>query len=362
MPRLRMIMPIAILAGPLSLAGNYSPMLLPATGQVQVTQVPCGKALSSLHPAAGTTIALKRGCSYSGTLAITADNVIVTDYGTGSNPVLTLISDGATVDLAGSGDTIENLSLVGAPTSTWNCRGKKTPAGHVDGIDIESGALNNTVTNVSATGFYAAVYIMAGSTGNIVENSTFTNNTELDTNNAQGSSGAFGVLIWGNFNTIAYNTITGNQACSIAYGYDGSAVEIFGGSHNLIDGNTATNDNGFTELGSHQGSIATANTFQANSVADGAGGLGTTFLVTRGSLDADGPVYNTIVTDNTVNLTKSGDDGAVSYAWAPGDGTLLTLTGNYLNLGRNQALYEDGGYVDGGGNTFIGTCNPASDC
>jgi len=38
-----------------------------------------------------------------------------------------------------------------------------------------------------------------------------------------------------------------------------------------------------------------------------------------------------------------------------------TPTGNYLNLGTNQALYEDGGYVDGGGNTFIGTCNPSSD-
>ena len=337
-------------------------MLLPATGQVQVTQVPCGTALASLHPAAGTALEFKRGCGYSGTLAVTADNVIVTAYGTGSLPVITRKPDGATVVLTGSADTIENLSLIGAPSGTWTCRGKKTPAGHVDGVDIESGALNNTITNVSATGFYAAVYIMAGSTGNIVENSTFTNNTELDTNNANGSSGAFGVLIWGNHNTIADNTISGNQACSIAYGYDGSAVEIFGGSHNLVDSNTATNDNGFTELGSYQGSTATANTFQRNNVSDGAGGLGTTFLVTRGSLDADGPVYNTIVTDNTVNLTKPGDDGAVSYAWAPGDGTLLTLTGNYLNLGHNQALYEDGGYVDGGGNTFIGDCNPASDC
>lgn len=52
----------------------------------------------------------------------------------------------------------------------------------------------------------------------------------------------------------------------------------------------------------------------------------------------------------------------VSYDWQHGDGILLTLTGNYLNLGSNQALYEDGGYADGGGNTFIGTCNPFSDC
>ena len=87
-----------------------------------------------------------------------------------------------------------------------------------------------------------------------------------------------------------------------------------------------------------------------------------TFLVTRGSVDQDGPVYNTTAADNTVNLTKRGDQGVVSDGWQLGDGTLLTLTGNDLNLGLNEALYEDGGYVDGSGNTFIGTCNPSSDC
>ena len=174
--------------------------------------------------------------------------------------------------------------------------------------------------------------------------------------------GAFGVLLWGNSNTIQDNTITGNQACSIAYGYDGSAVEVYGGSYNLVINNTATNDNAFTELGSYPGGTATNNTYQGNTVSGGPAGLATTFLVTRGSLDPDGPVYNTVATDNTVNLTQFGDEGAVSYAWKQGDGTLLTLTGNYLNLGTNQVLYEDGGYVNGGGNTFIGTCNPVSAC
>src|ERR1700722_15329135 len=107
MPALRTIMPIAVLAGAFALAGNHSPMLLPATGQVQVTQVPCGTALASLHPAAGTALEFKRGCGYSGTLAVTADNVIVTAYGTGSLPVITRKPDGATVVLTGSADTIE---------------------------------------------------------------------------------------------------------------------------------------------------------------------------------------------------------------------------------------------------------------
>jgi len=344
-------------------AGGYSAATSPATGERgQTVDVPCGKPLSALNPATGTTLALRRDCAYAGPLSISADNVTVATYGSGSAPVITLRQDGAAVDISGSGDIVENLSLVGVAPGTWNCGGRKTPAGHVDGIDIEPGTRNNLVTGVSATGFYAGVYVKAGATGNIIENSTFTNNTELDTNNPSGSAGAFGILLWGSYNTISNNTISGSQACSIAYGFDGSAIEIYGGSYNTIDTNRAFSNNAFTELGSYQGATATSNSFQHNTVTDGPVSHGTTFLVTRGSLDPNGPVYNTKATSNTVDLTRPGDDGAATYAWEPGDGTLLTLTGNYLNLGSNQALYEDGGYVNGGGNTFIGTCNPSSNC
>jgi hypothetical protein len=84
--------------------------------------------------------------------------------------------------------------------------------------------------------------------------------------------------------------------------------------------------------------------------------------VTRGSGDPDGPVHDTTVSGNTVTLTRPGDQGVVSYDWVEGDGTLLTLTGNDLNLGSSQVPFEDGGYGDGGGNAFTGTCNPSSDC
>jgi Right handed beta helix region len=363
MRHLRITVVIAATISALALPGGSSfAAIQSGAAAAQVTQVPCGKALSTVHPTDKSTVELKRGCAYPGPLTISANGVTVTAYGSGPAPSITLKQDGATVDIDGSGNEVENLSLTGVAPGTWNCGGKKTPAGHVDGVDIEAGALDNTITDITATGFYAGVYVMAGSTGNLIENSTFTNNTELNTNDASGSSGAFGILLWGDSNTIQDNVISGSQACSIAYGYDGSAVEVYGGSYNLVDGNQATNDNAFTELGSYSGATASGNTYQSNTVSDGAAGLGTTFLVTRGSLDPDGPVYNTIVTDNTVNLTKSVDEGAVSYAWAPGDGTLLTLTGNYLNLGSNEVLYEDGGYVNGGGNTFIGTCTPSSDC
>jgi len=324
--------------------------------------VPCGKALSAVQPAAGSTLALQRGCTYSGPLILRARNVTVTSYGTGSKPVITLNKDGATIVIYGSHDIIKNLSLKGIAPRRWSCGGTKTPAGHVDGIDIEPGATNNTISHVYATGFYAGVYIKAGASGNTIQSSTFNRNLQLDTNNHAASAGAFGVLVWGNGNTIQYNTIKNNQACSLAYGHDGSAIEIYRGSHNLIRSNRAANNSAFTELGSYPGHIATANGFYRNTITDGAGRLHTTFLITRGSGDPNGPVYKTAVAHNTVKLTRAGDRGAVSYAWQRGDSTLLTLTNNYLNLGNNQVLYEDGGYIDGGGNTLIGTCNRKSDC
>lgn len=325
---------------------------------------PCGTSLATLHPADGSTLALQRGCpNYTGNLRLDASNVTVTAYGTGNKPVLNLRRNGAAIDVSGSGNTIENLSLAGSGPGNWWCDGRRTPAGHVDGIDIEPGADDNTVTNISATGFYAGVFVMAGSTGNVIENSTFANNNMLNTNDVLGSSGAFGVLLWGDNNTVTGNTISGSQACSIAYGSDGSAVEVYGGSNNLVSGNHAVNNNAFTELGSYPGSTASANAYRDNVVSDSQAGGGDTFLITRGSADQDGPVYRTIVTNNTVNLTRPGDEGVISYAWQPGDGALITLTGNYLNVGpSNQVLYEDGGYVNGGGNTFIGSCSPSSDC
>jgi hypothetical protein len=41
----------------------------------------------------------------------------------------------------------------------------------------------------------------------------------------------------------------------------------------------------------------------------------------------------------------------VSYGWLPGNGNLLTLTGNTVYFPGGIALYTDGGYVNGGATT-----------
>ncbi len=332
------------------------------SGHAKVSCAKAGLDLSRLNPAAGSVVSLERGCTYSGSLAVRADNVTVTAYGTGSDPVITLDQNGATVRVYGSHDTIENLSLEGTAPGTWACGGGRSPAGHVDGVDLEPGSSDNVVSDIAATGFYAAVFIYTGSDGNTVTSSTFVSNVMMNRDSSTQSAGGYGVLLHGDNNIIESNTINDNQACSNEFGRDGSAVEVYGGSDNLIRWNQAANDAAFTELGSPPGNIATGNTYIGNTVTDGTGDLRVIFLITRGSGDVFGPVSNTVMEDNKVILTRPGDKGAVSYAWRPGNGIILTLTGNYLDLGGNTALYEDGGYIDGGGNTFIGGCNPAIAC
>jgi hypothetical protein len=50
-------------------------------------------------------------------------------------------------------------------------------------------------------------------------------------------------------NTISCSQIGGGNQRPLAYGCDGSAVEVLGGRDNLVGYNTAAGDNVFTELG-----------------------------------------------------------------------------------------------------------------
>jgi hypothetical protein len=327
-----------------------------------IINVSCGMNLAAVAPPSGSTVQLQRGCAFGGALVIRSSNVKITAYGSGPAPIIALGHNGAAITLFGSHDVVENLSLRGVAPSFWNCHGHRTPAGHVDGVDMKPGSVLDTVENVTATGFYAAVNVLPGSSRDKIIHNVFTANLELNVNNKKSSAGAFGVLLRGDRSFVEHNTINNNQACSLAYGYDGSAIEVSGGSYNLISWNKASNDNAFTELGSYPGTVATGNYYSHNTVTSTPGGHSMTFLTTRGSGNTFGPVLNTKVFFNTVKLPRKGNFGVVSYAWKSGDGTLLTLTKNSLDLGKNQALFEDGGYVNGGGNHFVGFCRPKIAC
>lgn len=296
-----------------------------------ITQIPPGTSLSSVHPLAGRTYAFKRGATYTGTLSITADNVTIRNYGTGRYPVLSRSSEGNIISVSGSNDHVANIRLVGhGYRSVPGCGSAKT-AGYEVGIDIRGS--HDSVNAVIAYGdLYAGIYVETAGSSATISGSEFNGVDGLNPGNL--GAGAFGILLWGSRNTITRDKFLNQSTCSPDFGRDGSGVEIYHGSKNLIEHCTGANDSDFTELG---GAGATTNRYLGNTFK----GPGE-FLVTRGSGDsADGPVHNTILSGNVAH------GKVVSYDYRSGDGTLLTMKDS-----RIASLSQDGGYVDAGGNVI----------
>jgi hypothetical protein len=316
--------------------GPSSPGQATAPGHVRLLadtmiEVPPGTSLSSVHPATGSTYAFARGATYTGTLSITAGNVTIRNYGTGRYPVFSRSTEGNDVQVSGSNDRISNIRLTGQGYQAVPGCGSAKTADYEVGIDITGSHV--TVHAVLAYGnLYAGAYVETAGSYATISGSNFSGVNALNPGNL--GSGAFGVLLWGDHNTIDGDIFDNQSTCSPDYGTDGSGVEIYHGSYNVIEHSTGRNDSDFTELG---GSGATSNSYTDNTFA--APGQ---FLVTRGSGDtSDGPVYQTTLTGNVAH------GSVVSYDWRSGDGTLLTMKDNHI-----ASLSQDGGYVDAGGNVI----------
>ena len=297
-----------------------------------VTYVTPGTSLNSVHPRSGVTYLFRRGATYTGTLTVAADSVIIDAYGTGRYPVFSRSTAGNDLTVSGNADFISHIRLTGRGYQQVPGCGSASTAGYEVGVDI--GGLHDTVDAVKAYGnLYAGIYVEPGGAYATISHSIFDGVNSLNPSNL--GAGAFGILIWGNHNTVNKDTFANQSTCSPDYGRDGSGVEIYHGSYNLIEHSTGWNDSDFTELG---GSGATTNTYLDNTFyAPGE------FLVTRGSGDtADGPVYNTLLIGNVAH------GAVVSYDWQPGSGTLLIMKDNHV-----ASLSQDGGFVNKGG-TVIG--------
>jgi hypothetical protein len=300
----------------------------------------------------GDGMFFKRDCSWNGVLTLSKSGtasspITVGAYGTGANlPTITRNTNGADISVTGSYITFENLRLTAtAPSVESGCG--NNPKGNTQGFSFESNSHDNTVRNSFMSGHYAGVYIKSGSSKNHILNNTFQNNnmmSPLDTA-SNNDAGAFAVLLWGDDNEIAYNTMTGSDACSYDYQRDGSAVELYGGQRNNIHHNTAANDDAFAELGNSRSSD---NTFSYNKFTSTS--THSLFLVTRGSSDSYGPVLHTTVNNNSIYLPKSFKDAIVCYAGC--DSTIIKLRNN-ISWGGAGALYSDKA-IDEDYNLFMG--------
>jgi hypothetical protein len=99
-------------------------------------------------------------------------------YGSGSLPVITRNSNGATVSISGAFITIQNLQLSATPPA-YEAGCANNPKGNTQGVSLEAGSHDNLIQNNTITGHYARVFVRSGSYKNSIINNTFTNNNMM---------------------------------------------------------------------------------------------------------------------------------------------------------------------------------------
>ena len=142
----------------------------------------------------------KRGATYTGTLNVTADNVIIDAYGSGRYPVFSRSTAGNDMTVSGNADVISHIRLTGHGYQRVPGCGSASTAGYEVGVDIRG--LHDTVDAVQAYGnLYAGVYVEPGGAYATISHSIFDGVNSLNPSNL--GAGAFGILIWGNHNTVS---------------------------------------------------------------------------------------------------------------------------------------------------------------
>jgi parallel beta-helix repeat protein len=268
---------------------------------------------------AGSTLLLRRGGSWKEQLLL-ADSgtgdapVTVATYGTGARPVIT----GSSTCVAVTGDHVAIRGLE-ARSCTW--------------AGIAVSGTGTTVEDNLVSDTAAGIYLRPGSSSNrVLRNALVDNNrmsvlTQTSTND---DSGAFGVLVRGDDNEVAWNTVSGSDAFSYDYGRDGAAIEIYDAVGNHVHHNTAVDNDAFAELG---GPRSADNTFAYNVVRSS---LETSvFLVTRGADSRYGPVLRTRLHNNTALMTGAQSQGFVCHAGC--SSSVLTMRNNVV-----QAVWKAG--------------------
>jgi cell division septation protein DedD len=223
---------------------------------------------------AGESMLFRRGCTFQGPLwagwrGTGSAPVFIGAYGDGNAPMIRY-GYPAAVSISGSYVVIDSLETSGnKPAPYKNAqRCKSTPQGWTIGFEFNGNAQYSTVQRSKASGMTGGVRFGDGSRNRAISNA-LVNNTVMSQNTpswegSDNDSGAWGVLLNADNNEIAYNTFSGNTACSEDYGVEGASIEVFEGSGNYIHHNRSINDSTFTELGGSWNRPSKNNTFAYN--------------------------------------------------------------------------------------------------
>jgi hypothetical protein len=291
--------------------------------------------LNSSPAPAGTTVLLRRGCSWPGGLKIHSRSAgaRVDAYGAGAAPVLTgegVDRTSGVLDVEADGVSLAGLHLTAAAGAGLRIEG---PRARVDNLEIDHVAF--------------AVEVLAPGA---VITGTWAHDLHMYINTPGGSddTGAVGFSVQANDVTIRGSSCVNCRASSHDFGYDGGFAEIYDhGDRLLLEGNSATNVQGIMEIGgvaqdgSARGVVVEQNTFR-----EVHGGIwvhrNDPFTIPVGSITMIG---NTVV-NTTSEVTLGGDvssmvvkdnnfvvPGPVSSSGAPG-----VHTGNHYYLTRTGSL------------------------
>jgi hypothetical protein len=282
---------------------------------------------------AGSTISLKRGCTWDEQLYINkngtaVDPITIKDYGTGNLPMLSLKAGtvkNATVitDLVyinGEYITLKNIHLKGIEENVETagvCAGARK--GDLKGIDLSSSSYIN-LTNNTIEGFSTGIFINSASHHNKILNTNFINNSMMSvlTGTPSDDMGATAVSINGNSNQAAYNTISGSDACSVDYQKLGVAFEV-SGTNNIVSYNKSIDNLGFVKIDK---STALENVFAYNLIRSNIDKA--SFININAGLQSrfyNNTVYLGAVMSKGVNCTNCGADVLTlknNIIWAEG--------------------------------------------
>src|SRR5581483_4152054 len=229
---------------------------------------------ASLAP--GDALLLMRGCTWSGPLTAKWSGtatapITIGAYGSGSLPrIKNADPQGNVVKVTGTYQVLDSLSATAdPPPADPNCQNQ--PVGWRVGFAFAGGSYN-TLQNSEAFGLTAGVQLSGATSHNAVLHNALHDNTNMSVNTNNGGyddSGAWGLLVNGDANEIAWNTFANNNAwCSYDFGTEGASIELYKAQGNAVHHNVSTNDATFSELGGDSTRASSGNTFAYNQFAD----------------------------------------------------------------------------------------------
>ncbi len=304
-----------------------------------IAQVNSGTTL--LNP--GDSVLFKRGQSFSGRLTISRSGsatapIVYSNYGTGNLPEF----NNAITDIINITNkqyvVIDGIKIIDNSISTTD---HTVQAKISYAINLENSP-NCSIKNCDISLVGVGIAVLAGSdnttiTGNYMHNMRMVRNTPTSVN-PDDDYGANPMVIGSSNNNISNNRFEECWALSYDYGYDGGAVELFGGTmnNNKIMNNTAINCNGFMEIGSSSNGTAQNNIVAYNKIINcgiiGVYQNGSTFSVTVNNLQ----YYNNTVVET---IKQYSQPGVMFWMAGTGSAGMVVVKNNifWLSSGTNFA-------------------------